>query len=112
MAGPHRVTNRSSVSVLVIGCAMARNFLIVLISALAVLPVVAQVQPIPLNVIVTDDLGRGVRDLPREAFQVYEDKVLQPIVTFTREDAPLSIGIVFDTSGSMGGTHWIVRETH
>ena len=40
--------------------------------------------------------------LDREAFEVYEDKIQQKIVSFGCDDAPLSMGIVFDASGSMG----------
>jgi VWFA-related protein len=53
-------------------------------------------------VTVTDPLNRFVTGLEQESFEVYEDKVKQTIVSFGSEDAPLSIGIVFDTSASMG----------
>jgi Ca-activated chloride channel homolog len=51
---------------------------------------------------VTDPLNRFVTGLEREHFKVFEDKVEQQISQFSSEDAPLSVGIVFDTSGSMG----------
>jgi Ca-activated chloride channel family protein len=53
-------------------------------------------------VTVTDPLNRFVTGLDQDTFEVYEDKVKQKIVSFGSEDAPLSIGILFDTSGSMG----------
>jgi Ca-activated chloride channel family protein len=53
-------------------------------------------------VTVTDPLQRFVTGLEQESFEVYEDKIKQKIVSFGSEDAPLSIGIVFDTSASMG----------
>src|SRR5580700_10578450 len=53
-------------------------------------------------VTVTDPFNRFVTGLDQDVFEVYEDKVKQKIVSFGSEDAPLSIGIVFDTSGSMG----------
>jgi Ca-activated chloride channel homolog len=53
-------------------------------------------------VTVTDPLNRFVTGLEQESFEVYEDKIKQKIVSFGSEDAPLSIGIVFDTSASMG----------
>jgi len=53
-------------------------------------------------VTVTDPLNRFVTDLDEDVFEVYEDKIKQKIVSFGSEDAPLSIGIVFDTSASMG----------
>jgi Ca-activated chloride channel family protein len=55
---------------------------------------------VPVNV--TDPLNRFVTGLEQTDFQVFEDGVEQKIVSFGNEDAPLSIGIVFDTSGSMG----------
>ncbi len=53
-------------------------------------------------VTVTDPLNRFVTGLEQDSFKILEDKVEQKIVSFGSEDAPLSIGIVFDTSGSMG----------
>lgn len=53
-------------------------------------------------VTVTDPLNRFVMGLDRDAFEVYEDKIQQKIVSFGCDDAPLSMGIVFDSSGSMG----------
>jgi VWFA-related protein len=41
--------------------------------------------------------------LGREAFRVFEDKTEQSVVQFVREDAPFSVGIVFDSSESMTG---------
>jgi Ca-activated chloride channel homolog len=55
-----------------------------------------------IPVTVTDPLNRFVTGLDQDAFRISEDKVDQKIVSFGSEDAPLSIGIVFDTSGSMG----------
>lgn len=55
-----------------------------------------------IPVTVTDPMGRFVTGLDRENFKIYEDKVEQEIRQFSSDDAPLSVGIVFDTSGSMG----------
>ena len=55
-----------------------------------------------IPVAVLDPLRKFVTDLDKENFQLFEDKVAQPILSFSAEDAPLSICIVFDTSGSMG----------
>jgi len=55
-----------------------------------------------IPVTVTDPLNRFVTGLDQEVFRVFEDKVEQKVVSFGSEDAPLSVGIVFDTSGSMG----------
>src|SRR5262249_46449720 len=51
---------------------------------------------------VTDPVGRYVTGLDRENFKVTEDKIEQEISQFSSEDAPMSVGVVFDTSGSMG----------
>ena len=64
----------------------------------------ASAHPVPVNVTVTDDLGRTVTDLSPGSFQIFEDKVPQSIVGFRRDDSPLSIGIVFDTSASVENT--------
>jgi Ca-activated chloride channel homolog len=55
-----------------------------------------------INVTVTDPLNRFVTGLEKEHFRLYEDKIQQDISQFSSEDAPISIGLVFDTSGSMG----------
>src|SRR3954467_15191286 len=55
-----------------------------------------------INVTVTDPLNRFVTGLEKEHFRLFEDKVEQEISNFSSEDAPISIGLVFDTSGSMG----------
>ena len=57
---------------------------------------------VQINVTVTDPLNRFVTGLDKEYFKLYEDKVEQQVAQFSSEDAPLSIGMVFDTSGSMG----------
>jgi Ca-activated chloride channel homolog len=54
-----------------------------------------------VNVTVTDPLNRLVTGLEKENFRVYEDGVEQEIVTLSSEDVPVSIGLVFDMSGSM-----------
>jgi VWFA-related protein len=58
---------------------------------------------------VTDPLNRFVTGLEQRDFEVFEDGVRQMIVSFGDEDAPLSIGIVFDTSESMGSKLSISR---
>jgi Ca-activated chloride channel homolog len=55
-----------------------------------------------IPVTVTDPLNRFVTGLERENFRVFEDKSEQKVTHFASEDAPLSVGLVFDTSGSMG----------
>src|ERR1700688_3899670 len=55
-----------------------------------------------IPVSVTDPMSRFVTGLDKENFKVFEDKIEQEIAQFSSEEAPLSIGIVFATSGSMG----------
>src|SRR5580698_5063789 len=55
-----------------------------------------------IPVTVTDPLGKFVTGLDKENFKLTEDKGPQEILNFSSEDAPMSIGVVFDTSGSMG----------
>jgi len=51
---------------------------------------------------VTDSANRFVLGLHKADFHLFEDKVEQPITNLSGEDAPLSVGVVFDISGSMG----------
>ena len=55
-----------------------------------------------IPVTVTDPLNRFVTGLEKEHFRIFEDKVEQTITHFASEDAALSVGFVFDVSGSMG----------
>ena len=58
---------------------------------------------ITLTVTVTDTYGRYVSGLDKSSFTVFDDKEQQEIAFFSDEDAPVSVGIIFDVSGSMGG---------
>ena len=51
---------------------------------------------------VNDPLNRPVSGLEKENFRLFEDKVPQPITQFAMDDEPVAVGLVFDTSGSMG----------
>jgi len=50
---------------------------------------------------VTDPMNRLVTGLEKENFALYDNNVGQSIRYFASEDAPLTIGIIFDLSGSM-----------
>ena len=50
---------------------------------------------------VTDPMNRLVTGLERENFQVYDNNIGQVIKSFSTEDAPVTIGVIFDLSGSM-----------
>ena len=54
-----------------------------------------------IPVSVTDAQNRFVLGLQKEDFQLFEDGVQQEVADFSSEDAPLSVGLVFDESGSM-----------
>src|SRR5580658_5073068 len=54
-----------------------------------------------IPVTVTDPLNRFVLGLQKQDFHLFEDGVEQTIVPFSGEDAPLSVGLAFDESGSM-----------
>src|SRR5689334_1004952 len=56
-----------------------------------------------VNATVLDRDGHLVKELARDAFDVYEDGQLQPITQFTNERVPVSLGMLFDTSDSMFG---------
>jgi Ca-activated chloride channel family protein len=59
------------------------------------------VETVFVKVSVTDPLNRYVTGLEKEHFKVFEDKVEQDISHFTQQSAPISVGILFDVSGSM-----------
>jgi Ca-activated chloride channel homolog len=50
---------------------------------------------------VTDPLNRYVVGLEKEHFKVFDNKVEQSITHFGNDNSPLSVGIIFDVSGSM-----------
>ncbi len=52
-------------------------------------------------VTVTDPTDRLVTGLEQADFQVFENSLQEKITSFACEDAPVSIGIIFDLSGSM-----------
>jgi Ca-activated chloride channel family protein len=54
-----------------------------------------------LPVVVTDKQNRYISDLAREQFVVFDNGRKVPIEFFTNEDAPATIGLVVDASGSM-----------
>jgi Ca-activated chloride channel homolog len=57
-----------------------------------------------------DPLNRQVTGLDRENFEVFEGKQRQEIRHFSSEDAPVSVGAIFDVSGSMAGKIDRARE--
>ncbi len=54
-----------------------------------------------VKVAVTDPLNRFVVGLEKDNFRVYDEKVEQKITHFIQQAAPISVGVIFDVSGSM-----------
>ena len=63
----------------------------------------SSVEVTAVTVTVRDRDGRLVPDLPRGAFEVYEDGVAQAITQFTNERVPVGVGLLLDVSDSMFG---------
>jgi len=63
-----------------------------------------------VNVTVTDPYNRLVTGLEPDNFRVFEDNAEQEVVSFSSEDVPISIGVIFDLSGSMSNKISKARE--
>jgi Ca-activated chloride channel homolog len=61
----------------------------------------SDVDLVVLHVTVTDPRGEFVENLDRNEFEVFEDKIQQNIAMFSRDDIPVTMGLVIDNSGSM-----------
>ncbi len=73
-------------------------------------PLRVDVDLVLVSVTITDPMNRLVTGLERDNFQVYEDKQPQEIRHFSSEDAPISLGVIFDMSGSMSNKIEKARE--
>jgi len=65
--------------------------------------VITNTDLITFTVTVTDTYGRYVSGLGKNAFTVLDEKKPQEITFFSDDDAPVSVGVIFDVSGSMSG---------
>jgi Ca-activated chloride channel homolog len=63
-----------------------------------------------LNATVTGLDGRTVTGLQQNNFRLWEDKVEQQIEYLTEEDTPVSIGLIFDATGSMADKITAARD--
>jgi Ca-activated chloride channel homolog len=54
-----------------------------------------------IPVSVTDPLDHPLMGLKKADFRLFEENAEQEIISFSSEEGPVSLGIVFDTSGSM-----------
>ena len=59
---------------------------------------------------VTDPMNRLVTGLEKENFEVYDNNIGQVIKSFSTEDAPVTIGVIFDLSGSMNSKFQRARK--
>src|SRR5262245_65221211 len=66
-------------------------------------PIKSGVDMVPLTVTVTDTKGKYVSGLTGDDFTVFEDGVQQSLSFFAREDVPVDVALVLDTSSSMRG---------
>ncbi len=73
-------------------------------------PMKVDVSLVLVPVTITDPMNRLVTGLDKDNFQVFEDKEAQEVKTFSSEDAPVSIGVIFDMSGSMSSKIERARE--
>ncbi|HET6180146.1 MAG TPA: VWA domain-containing protein [Candidatus Sulfotelmatobacter sp.] len=64
-------------------------------------PIKVDVSLVLVSVSVVDPQNREVVGLNKEDFKVFEGKEKQAIRHFSSEDAPISLGVIFDASGSM-----------
>jgi Ca-activated chloride channel homolog len=73
-------------------------------------PIKRDVDLVLVPVTITDPLNRLVTGLDRDNFEVFEGKQPQEIRHFSSEDAPVSLGVIFDMSGSMSSKIDRARE--
>jgi Ca-activated chloride channel family protein len=64
-------------------------------------PLKVDVDLVLVPVTITDPMNRLVTGLEKENFQLFEGNASQEIRSFSAEDAPVSLGVIFDSSGSM-----------
>ncbi len=64
-------------------------------------PLKSEVELVLVPVTVTDEMDRLVTGLEKDNFEIFEDKDKQLIRNLSSEDAPISVGVIFDMSGSM-----------
>ena len=64
-------------------------------------PMKVDVDLVLVPVTITDPMNRLVTGLDKENFSLWEGKDQQEIRHFSSEDAPVSLGVIFDMSGSM-----------
>jgi Ca-activated chloride channel homolog len=73
-------------------------------------PIKVDVDLVLVPVTITDPMNRLVTGLDKENFNIMEGKEPQEIRHFSSEDAPVSLGVIFDLSGSMNSKIERARE--
>jgi len=73
-------------------------------------PLKVDVNLVLVNVTITDPMNRIVTGLEKENFRIFEGSNEQQIKHFSSEDAPISLGVIFDMSGSMSDKIEKARE--
>jgi Ca-activated chloride channel family protein len=73
-------------------------------------PIKVDVDLVLVPVTITDPMNRLVTGLDKENFNILEGKEAQEIRHFSSEDAPVSLGVIFDLSGSMNSKIERARE--
>src|SRR5580658_3131872 len=68
-------------------------------------------QMVLVPVTVTDHYGKTILGLQAKDFDIFDDQTPQRIVSFATEDAPCSVGLVLDVSGSMQSTLGVVKDS-
>jgi Ca-activated chloride channel family protein len=64
----------------------------------------SRVAVVPITAVVRDSKSRIVRDLQQDDFRVFENSEPRPIIDFrSTNHGPVSLAVLFDTSGSMRG---------
>ena len=69
----------------------------------------ADVNLVLVEATVRDQGGGIVNDLRRDSFRVYENGIQQQIAYFSRDELPLAVALVLDSSGSMGP---VLKQVH
>jgi Ca-activated chloride channel family protein len=64
-------------------------------------PLKVAVDLVLVPVTITDPMNRLVTGLDKENFELFEGSSKEDIKSFSSEDAPVSLGVIFDSSGSM-----------
>jgi Ca-activated chloride channel homolog len=93
-----------SASDMLLGVMLSRAGLLVFLASASLLTaqnIRVDTTLVVIPVTVTDPSSRFVLGLDQKSFSIFEDGTEQTIKVFSGEDAPLSVGILFDTSGSM-----------